>query len=113
MTHDSEPLHLEDRFRPQQLLPVRTARLATVVGPDQDIVAKQRLIEKHIFQCPAPAVLPYFVRPRAPCLRPVQLLGRRSVLHEDPAPVGPPSGDLRRPTLPKAAVRLRDAPVEV
>src|SRR5260221_10420672 len=97
------PLPRNPRFRSQQFFRVRGAGPPPVARPDENVIPEQRLVEEHVLERPSSGELPHFVRPRVAGLRAAQHLVGRAVLDEHPAPIGPPSRDLRGPALAVAA----------
>src|SRR2546428_12971900 len=107
-----EPLHFLYRLGPEQVAPVRPAWLATLVGPDEHVVAEPR----HVVECKLSRaharVLPHLVGRRAAGLRPAQHLIRRPVPDEHPAPIRAPPPDPGGPALAEPPVRLRHRRLE-
>src|SRR5262245_39810792 len=98
--------------RAQQLLPLRTGRLAPVVRVNQRVMPEVGLVEEDEPAGPSPGVLPQLVGPRRAALRPTVDLVRLAIPDEDPATVGAPARHLRRPAFAEAPVGIRDPRIE-
>src|SRR5439155_24467014 len=107
-----KPLYVLHTFRAEQRLPVRPARLAAVIRPDQRVISKLRQIHEHVLEQPPRRILPDFVRQRVARLRPLHDFLRWPVLDENPSPIRPPSRYLGGTPLAVAAVGFADPAVE-
>src|SRR5438874_9254173 len=112
MMKDLEAGDLLDRVVAQLRRPVWHAGFRAIVGVQQAVVPEPRHVHEYELEPADPGEFPRLPGQIGPALRTLYHLIRLAVLDEDPAPIGPPPGHLRRAPLPKPHVRLIDPLVE-